>query len=160
MLQQQTAFFFFLSAFLSESSVKYSYFHIEKMGLFTASFLPMSRAVIPFEQIMFTLKQFSHRRAAVIHRNTNHSPRRTPLIYQQRAGKSLLTFFLCHLGAPCVTATIKFIEAAKVSLPKGVWVNKGALLDHVGTGCGMLREGEKEEGLSSSGWDNASSGVG
>lgn len=31
---------------------------------------------------------------------------------------SLLTFFLCHLGAPCATATIKIIEAAKIKSPK------------------------------------------
>lgn len=112
------------------------------MGLFTASFLPMSRAVTPFEQTILTLQQFSCRRAVQKH----HSPRRTPLISQQRAAMSLLTFFLCHLGAPCITATIK-IEAAKISLPKGVWVSKGALLDHMGTGCGMLHAGRRTQQL-------------
>lgn len=37
--------------------------------------------------------------------------------------------------------------ATKISLPKGVWVSKGALLDHVGTGCGMLHAGRGAQQL-------------
>lgn len=77
----------------------------------------------------------------------HRSPGRTALISQQRAAMSLITFFCCHLGAPCITATIKIMGATKISLPKGVWVSKGALLDHVGTGCGMLHAGRGAQQL-------------
>lgn len=103
----------------------------------------MSRAVTPFEQTKLTLQQFSYRRAAVIHRNI----RALRGAHFSAEGWHKPPFFLCHLGAPCVTATIKITEAAKRNLPKGVWVSKEALLDRVSTGCGRLRAGRRARQL-------------
>lgn len=135
-----TADSFYLIAFLSESSVKVQLLSHRKDGGFH------SKLPVHVKSCHSFWTDYPHTAAVFLQKSCSDpqkhpSPRRTPLISQQRAGTSLLTFFLCHLGAPCVTDTTKIIEAAKIRLPIGVWGSKGALLDPVGTGCGMLLAG-------------------